>query len=374
MTANKLDTLYVRAFTEKPGHLPIGARPERTRLNEPSSRVLVIDCETTTDERQRLRFGWCQQWDDEAFVGEGLFYDPEAFTADELELLKVAARHARATLLTVEELRHDVILGWAFDGNATIVGFNLPFDIARIAISSSPARGHMRGGFTHKMADNDYAACIRTKHLSATMSLMDFAQPRRNATPRSLRNAWTDGDADAEDVLVPANRGYFVDVKTLAMAQLSRKHNLKSLAALLKTPTQKMEVESHGGPLTTEYIAYGRTDVQVTWECYRQLIDLYAEHQLSTSAHKIFSEASIGKAYLREMGVRPFFAFQNHEPRESLGRNMSTYYGGRAESGIRRKPTQVMYCDFKSMYPTCNGLMGSTRFVTAQGYTEKDTT
>lgn len=373
MSLTKLDTLYVRAFTEKPGQLPIGARPKRRRVNESSGRVLVFDCETTTDESQKLRFGWCQQWEGDTFLGAGLFY-PDDISDDDLTLLQAAAQAAGATLLTLDDFRLDVILGWAFDGNATLVGFNLGFDIARVALASSPARGHMRGGFTHRMAQDEYAPCIRTKHLSATMTLMDFAQPRKNETARSMRNAWDEELDNAEDVFVPARRGFFVDVKTLAMAQMSRKHSLKSLAAALKTPTQKMEVESHGGPLTADYIRYGYTDVQVTWECYRRLVEMYAQHQLERGPHQILSEASVGKAYLEAMKVGPFFAFQNHEPRAGLGRNMSTYYGGRAESGIRRKPTQVMYCDFKSMYPTVNGLMGSTRFVTAQGYTEEDAT
>lgn len=373
MSPSQLDTLYVRAFTEKPGHLPIGARPKRKRHNEPSGRVLVLDCETTTDESQKLRFGWCQQWEGDTFLGAGLFY-PDYTTEGDLVLLTAAAKEMGATLLTLDDFRLNVVLGWAFDGNATLVGFNLAFDIARVALQSSPARGHMRGGFTHRLAQDEYAPCIRTKHLSATMTLMDFAQPRSNQTARSMRDAWDEENHNAEDVFVPARRGFFVDVKTLAMAQLSRKHSLDSLAASLKTATQKMKVEHHGGPLTPEYIRYGFTDVQVTWECYRKLVDMYAQHRLERGPHQILSEASVGKAYLESMRVQPFFAFQNSEPRANLGRNMSTYYGGRAESGIRRKATQVMYCDFKSMYPTVNGLMGSTRFVTAQGYVEEDTT
>ncbi len=73
-----------------------------------------------------------------------------------------------------------------------------------------------------------------------------------------MRDAW-DGDVEnVEDVYVPANRGFFVDVKTLARAQLSRAHTLGSLAASLKTNTQKASVETHGGPLTAEYIQYAR--------------------------------------------------------------------------------------------------------------------
>ena len=80
MSRQALDTLYVRAFTEKPGHKPIGARPQRKRLNTASGRVLVFDCETTIDPTQRLRFGWLQQWDGETFLGD--FFDRIAGRGD----------------------------------------------------------------------------------------------------------------------------------------------------------------------------------------------------------------------------------------------------------------------------------------------------
>ncbi len=81
----------------------------------------------------------------------------------------------------------------------------------------------------------------------------------------------------------------------------------------------------------------------------------------------MLSEASLGKAYLKQMGVRPFREVQPDFPPHLTGRIMSAYFGGRAEVRWRREVRQVLYCDFLSMYPTVCTLMGLWRFVIAQG-------
>jgi hypothetical protein len=53
---------------------------------------------------------------------------------------------------------------------------------------------------------------------------------------------------------------------------------------------------------------------------------------------------------------------------------MVGYYGGRAECRIRRVPVPVVYCDFLSMYPTVNALMGLWDHVTARRIDVKDET
>ena len=53
---------------------------------------------------------------------------------------------------------------------------------------------------------------------------------------------------------------------------------------------------------------------------------------------------------------------------------MCAYYGGRAEVRIRRTPTQVLYCDFKSMFPTVSALMGLWPFVVVENLSIIDTT
>ena len=59
-------------------------------------------------------------------------------------------------LRTVDEFVDEVLYGRAYDLRASIVGFNLPFDISRLAIGHGSARGKaMRGGFTFKLSRDD---------------------------------------------------------------------------------------------------------------------------------------------------------------------------------------------------------------------------
>src|SRR5216684_9288313 len=172
---------------------------------------------------------------------------------------------------------------------------------------------------------------------------------------------------------VPPRRGAFVDVKTIAAALTSRSFTLGSLAEFLRTEHRKHSVDEHGGLISETYIAYAVEDVRVTWECYRALSEKFDKHGLSqTRLSQILSEASTGKAYLREMGIRPWRELQPDFPDWLTGIIMSTYYGGRSEVHLRREITQMLYCDFLSMYPTVCALMGLWRFVIAKGMTWRD--
>src|SRR5205814_7813863 len=82
---------------------------------------------------------------------------------------------------------------------------------------------------------------------------------------------------------------------------------------------------------------------------------------------RIYSEASLGKAYLEAMNVRPWRQVQRDFPNETLGAIMSSYFGGRAEIHRRREVVRTLYCDFASMYPTVCTLQGLWRFVIAAG-------
>jgi hypothetical protein len=78
--------------------------------------------------------------------------------------------------------------------------------------------------------------------------------------------------------------------------------------------------------------------------CFAALVDKYELHQLSqTHLGKVLSEASLGKAYLREMGMRPFRELQPDFPDYLNGIVMSSYYGGRSEVRWWRDIKQVLY-------------------------------
>ncbi len=333
--------------------------------NEPFEWVLVFDTETTADHRQRLRFGAYQIRHDDELRECGLFFDPEAMTADEIDLLRTAASESGLELMPVRQFVTDKLFGIAYELDATIVGFNLAFDISRLAVRASSARAPMKGGFSFTLTDDPWRPRIQVKNLSSKASLIQFTAPRERRDNRRMRR---------QKIAAPIRRGYFVDVKTAAAALLSRSFSLASLAAFLGTDAQKTKTEEHGGQLTADYISYARQDVETTWQCFKALRDKYRVYQLSTPLHRILSEASLGKAYLKEMGIRPWRKVQLEFPPDLIGIIMSTYYGGRAEVHFRREIAQVLYCDFLSMYPTVCTLMGLWRYVIATGVEWTETT
>ena len=163
-------------------------------------------------------------------------------------------------------------------------------------------------------------------------------------------------------------------MKTISAALTSRGFSLDGLCDYLQTQTQKRQTDEHGGPITEQYLDYARADVQATWECFVELRDRYAAYGLEKPLHRILSEASIGKACLADMGIKPLLQCMPDIDRGIFSRLMCAYYGGRAEVKLRRLLKEVLYCDFKSMYPTVNALMGLWRFVIAGGFSWHDTT
>jgi hypothetical protein len=177
---------------------------------------------------------------------------------------------------------------------AMIVGFNLPFDLSRLAISHAAARTVMRGGFSLKLSPVNYQPPVQVKHLSKFVSMIRFAAPF--VSPHS-RSQLKHGKKK------PHKRGYFLEVRALATALLSRSFTLASLAELFGVEHAKMEIAYHGKPLTRQYLEYAERDVLTTWECYRELTRRYERLGLkSTPVHRISSEASIGQGLLLRNG------------------------------------------------------------------------
>lgn len=139
------------------------------------------------------------------------------------------------------------------------------------------------------------------------------------------------------------------------------------MAEFLGVNHQKLSTDEHGGRISDEYLEYAVRDVATTWECYEELVRRYDKLQLhDTHPPQIYSEASIGKAYLKGMGVKPLEEVQ-HLPATIIANMLGSYYGGRSEVRIRRELRQVVLCDFTSMYPTVCTLMGLWRYVIAEG-------
>jgi hypothetical protein len=222
----------------------------------------------------------------------------------------------------------------------------------------------MRGGFSFDLTGDARDSRVRVKHIDPRAALIDFGIPGKQETLRAERK---------RGMRVLPHRGHFLDVKTLSSALLSRRFSLQSLAEYLGTTTQKRSTDEHGS-VTEAYLDYARADTQVTWECFCKLMKRYGEHGLSKDADRMLSEASIGKAYLQQMRIKPLLGCNPSFPRARFGEIFCAYYGGRAEVRNRRAICEVIYGDFKSMYPTVNSLMGLWVFVIARGMTVHDTT
>jgi hypothetical protein len=372
-------------------HLPIALRafagPQFTVLPEPdaikikrsrtileaSPWTLIFDTETTTHPGQALRFGTYQFRNGDTLDEAGIFYDPDGVSQSELATLRAHAATHALELRTREAFVDEVFFGRAYQLRATIVGFNLPFDISRIAIAHGTARNPldseasaMRGAFTFKLSEQKIWPNVRIKHLSQRTALIAFAATMQQRSSRGHRR---------RGLPVPVRRGHFIDVKTLAGALFARGFTLASLCKFLKVENPKREFEDFDGPVTDEMARYAVADVQATWESYAELLKRFDGLGLArTIPEKIYSEASIGKGYLREMGIAPWRDMQPDFRRDLLAKIMGSYFGGRSEIRIRREVRQVILCDFLSMYPTVCTLMGLWRFVIAEGMTWRDTT
>ncbi len=367
-TSGDPSPIAVRAFVERrDDSIFVGQAFGRSSELSPSEHTLIFDTETNTDAAQQIRLGCFQLRKADALEMAGIFYDPDSLDDTEIEILNDYAVAHDLTVGTVEDFLSEVFLFYGYDERALIVGFNLPFDISRIAIGHNSARGRMmHGGFTFKLSHRKDRPAIQVKHLSRRASVIRFAAPGKQLTPRGKRKSQNP---------VHPHRGFFVDIKTLAAALTSRSFSLADLGEFLGVTSGKLETEEHGGPLTETYLNYAMRDVQTTWECFLKLRERYDAHGLTeTPAYKIYSEAGLGKAYLKQMGIRPWKETQTTMPPELIGAIVSSYFGGRSEVHIRRDITQIAYCDFLSMYPTVCVLMGLWRFVTARGMTWEDAT
>ena len=230
----------------------------------PSNVSVIFDTETTTEPSQRLRFGAYQIREGDSLLERGLFYAEDMPASDlatltaEFEAMTPTNAGEQLRLLTRAEFVDQIIFGHGLETGALIIGFNLPFDLSRIATRHTYAKGSYKGAFSFRLAEG--RPNIRIKYLSQRASFIQFT------------------GKDANDKA--PDRGYFIDVKTLAAALTSASHSLQSLTKLLGV-TSKEPLEDYGGPLTPEKIAYGLNDVQATWECFAALRDKYDAYGLT---------------------------------------------------------------------------------------------
>src|SRR5216684_7327012 len=258
-----------------------------------------------------------------------------------------------------------------YKGRALLVGFNLPFDLSRLAFAARPARKRFAGGFSlalwsytkmHIETASTRRPSVGIKHIDSKRALKGFTARFEPDDSDLIPEGSTTGEPEKGYKF----RGHMLDLRTLAFALTDRAYSLESACRAFGVEHGKQHVAKHG-VVTQKYIDYNRRDVQATSELAVKLLAEYAKHPINLQSTKAFSPASIGKSYLHGMGITPILERQSDFPEAYLGFAQTAFFGGRTSAHIRKVPVPVVYVDFLSMYPTVNGLMDLWKFVVAPG-------
>lgn len=330
--------------------------------------IITIDTETTTDTTQRLTFGMFRysytDGQQLSTLAEGIIYaddlpdtDPDGYA----RLQRYAATRTpdidrgfydREPNPHFELLSRDAFATrwlWhaGYKHRETIVGFNLPFDLTRLAVDVGEATKDYTGGFSLTMwrtrdgRTDTYKPRLRIKMLDSKKAFIRYAASNKE----------------------PYFEGRFVDLRTLTFALTNTGHSLASACRTFGVAHGKLTTEEHG-KITENYIDYCRRDVLATAELYAAATTELARHNLDVSDTHVYSPASIAKKYFQKMAI-PQPLRREDVPPEVISDAMSSFYGARAECRIRRVPMPVAQVDFTSMYPTVNTLMGMWSLLTS---------
>ena len=335
--------IFVRAYTNNI-HKDKGKYQEDHETNI----RLIFDTETTVDQYQNLTFGSCliQTRISSGFKEEWyLFYGD--IPQDKKEIIEEYGKEHNIIVMSVKEFVDNVFYPYAYKMRAEVIGFNLPFDLSRLALYYGISR-KAEDGFSFKLSEDVRNPRIRIQSIDQKRSFISLAKPLRKKSDKKYKHY----------------SGYFVDLKTLTFALTDKSHSLDSACNDFGV-SRKQHTEEHG-KITREYIEYNLNDTKITAELYQACLKRYEMFNLPDSVNRLYSPASIGKAYLRKMAIKSFMDMNPDFPKDILGYLMSSYFGGRTEVRIRNKSISITYLDFTSMYPSLYSLLGLDRFLKAK--------
>ena len=338
-----MSDIFVRAFS---------SNKKKKYTKEPENHYsnirLIFDTETTIDQYQNLTFGSCLiQTKLSTGIKEKWYLFYGDISDDKIRIIEEYGKRQSIDVSPVREFVENIFYPYAYKMRCEVIGFNLPFDLSRLAINHGKAR-KSEDAFSFQLSNDKRKPRIRIESIDQKRSFISFTTPLRKKSDKKYK----------------AYKGYFVDLKTLTFALTDRSYSLDSACKDFGA-SRKLHTEEHG-KITEEYIDYNIQDVRSTAELYQNALDRYKMFNLSKETNKLYSPASIGKAYLEKMNIHSFLESNPGFPEDILGYAMSSYYGGRTEVRIRNKPVSVSYLDFTSMYPTVYSLLQLDKFLKAK--------
>jgi len=372
--------IFLRAYTVE---LEKKQRPNTRGVAEPKwpNYALVFDCESRITADQTLTFGFwrfcCLLITGEYVpLEEGIFHDDEGLGATEFDVLhryvrttKPDARNDGCDRLRLYSRSNFIeeTLRSAIQAKALIVGFNLPFDLSRIAVDWETAENggwslilsQWRNPKTRKLQPTKFFPRIVIKALNSKAAII-------HSTRAPM------GEPGKKSKRVRHRRGArFLDIRTLLWALRNKSYSLKTACKEFGVPGKLDHKPS--GRVDLEEIEYCRQDVRASVALLNAAKQEYDLHPLARGADRMFSPASVAKSYLEELNISyPSEKVRNAD--SAYGIFMQSYFGGRAECRIRNWEVPVCPVDFMSQYPTVNELLDNWSLLTARSVSFPDAT
>ena len=356
----EIHDIFLRAYIVSANQKKI-RKPKRDFRAKWPQHALIFDTETRITVDQSLTFGvyrCCERvYGIYKVKEEGIFYADE-LPAKERKTLQAYVRTRvsdvtsfppRFPLYSRSEFMKRVFWPAIKYNGALVCGFNLPFDLARLALKWSRSEKDEWSLVLSEYADgteNRNRPRILITPIDSKKAFIKLAKPWK---PEEWKN---NGN-------VP-----FIDLRTLGWALFNIPFSLKSACEELKTEHQKFDHEPTG-TITPEEIEYARQDVRCTVDVLNALKREFDKHPIDLKPYNAYSPASVAKSYLDSMGItRPALKF--NIPEKTLGIAMQSYYGGRSETRVRCAAVPVVPVDFTSQYPSCCALLGLFDVLTAK--------
>lgn len=352
--------IFVRAHTSV---RPKAAGDRRWSPMWPS-HCLIFDTETTLDPAQKLNFGAFRRCklvgSRYVCVAEGIFHRDDLTNAQSNALQRYKddpptpiEYFPAETQLSLQNHTSFVrrVFWKSVRKGELIVGFNLPFDLSRLAVRSAEG----------KKGDWSLALSQPWKNPKTGRVVPNPKRPRIIVDAQNSKMAFMKLGSILHKEEWP-REGRFLDLRTLAWAIRNVSYNLKR--ACKDFHVRGKVKHKPTGQIRSEELEYCRGDVAASQRLLNAAMREFNRNPVDLHPDKAYSPASIAKAYLDEMRIKkPKQHFRALN--KMLGIAMQTYYGGRAECRIRKTPVPVIHTDFTSQYPTVNALLGNWNVLTS---------
>jgi hypothetical protein len=371
--------IYLRAHTVRLQKEQRKGQPYFEQPKKWSEYVLVFDCESRLSAEQELTFGswrFCELRGDEYIcVDEGLFHIDNLPAHEYEELRNFVQSHTPETADDGTQRLHlysrskfvNEILGMAIQAKAMITGFNLPFDLSRLALDWESAENggwslilaQWRNRDTNEVRANKFFPRIIVNALNSKTAIISSTRAPVSEPKKGTKRS----------KLWPVAR--FLDLRTLLWALRNEAYSLQTACDGFNIPGKLDHKPT--GCIDLEEIEYCRQDVRATVGLLNAAKKEFDLHPIDAGPDRMFSPASFAKSYFEKLNIE----YPSQKVSDSdypYGIFMQSYFGGRAECRIRNCEMPVCLVDFMSQYPVVNELLDNWSVLIAQSVEFPDAT